>query len=300
MDERWEQVARVAAFEFVDERSNGGVDPVAWSDLESFQFDRTQIPLVGASGIWKPKVLSLPISIMTAAPKADGIAPYDDEATPEGFLRYKYRGTDPNHWNNALVREAMSRGVPMIYFQGVARGLYHTTGALIIDDDPDDLSFLVAPTPLLSIAVGVKSNDLDDAQRRYYLRTVKQRADQSVFRARVLTAYRKRCAVCELRHPELLDAAHIIPDSQGGPPVVRNGISMCKIHHAAFDHNIFGIRPDLAVEVRADVLHETDGPMLKHGLQELHGRQLVVPRKAEWRPGAQFVEQRYEAFVRAS
>jgi hypothetical protein len=30
-----------------------------------------------------------------------------------------------------------------------------------------------------------------------------------------------------------------------------------------------GIRPDLVVEVRRDVLEETDGPMLKYGLQRI-------------------------------
>ena len=27
---------------------------------------------------------------------------------------------------------------------------------------------------------------------------------------------------------------------------VRNGLALCKIHHAAFDANILGVRPDLA------------------------------------------------------
>jgi len=47
----------------------------------------------------------------------------------------------------------------------------------------------------------------------------------------------------------------------GGEPVVPNGVSMCKIHHAAFDAGIFGVDPDgVRVEVRADVLSEIDGP----------------------------------------
>ncbi len=38
-----------------------------------------------------------------------------------------------------------------------------------------------------------------------------------------------------------LEAAHILADSEGGTPIVPNGISLCRIHHGAFDHLILGI-----------------------------------------------------------
>jgi putative restriction endonuclease len=38
------------------------------------------------------------------------------------------------------------------------------------------------------------------------------------------------------------------------------------VHHAAFDVNIVGVRPDLVLDVRYDVLAEIDGPILQHGL----------------------------------
>ena len=88
--------------------------------------------------------------------------------------------------------------------------------------------------------------------RRYGVQTTHQRLHQQAFRDRVMRAYREHCAVCRLRHAELLDAAHIIPDSDPeGEPRVSNGLSLCKLHHAAFDQKLFGIRPDLIVEVRS-------------------------------------------------
>lgn len=102
--------------------------------------------------------------------------------------------------------------------------------------------------------------------------------------------------MCQLRHVELLDAAHIVSDALGGAPVVQNGLALCKIHHAAFDHQIIGLRPDYVVEVREDVLDEIDGPMLRHGLQEMHGRSIMLPRNVEHRPRSTYVEQRYESF----
>ena len=88
-----------------------------------------------------------------------------------------------------------------------------------------------------------------------------------------------------MKHAELLDAAHIIPDSEPeGDPVVPNGIALCKLHHAAYDRHILGIRPDYVVEIREDILNEIDGPMLQHGIKELHEQRILVPRDNELKP----------------
>ncbi len=99
--------------------------------------------------------------------------------------------------------------------------------------------------------------------RSYVTRLTKQRMhQQQEFRQRVLRAYCEQCAICRLRHVELLDAAHILPDGHPrGEPVVPNGVALCKLHHAAFDRHFLGVRPDLTVELRPDVLREPDGPM---------------------------------------
>jgi putative restriction endonuclease len=82
--------------------------------------------------------------------------------------------------------------------------------------------------------------------------------------------------------------------------LVTNGLSLCKLHHAAFDANIVGVRPDLVLQVRDDVLAEMDGPMLAHGLQGLQGTRMDVPKKELLRPDRQFLETRYDMFRRAS
>ena len=44
-----------------------------------------------------------------------------------------------------------------------------------------------------------------------------------------------------------------------------------------------GISQDYIVHINDRLLAETDGPMLKHGLQEMHGQTLTVPRnKLSW------------------
>ena len=136
----------------------------------------------------------------------------------------------------------------------------------------------------------------NELERKYATRQMIQRLHQGTFRERVLEAYREYCAICNLKHRELLDAAHIIPDNLGGKPVVPNGLSLCKIHHAAFDQNIIGVTPDYKIHVREDILHEIDGPMLKHGIQEMHGNKLILPRSFTSRPNRDWLEERYEIF----
>ena len=137
--------------------------------------------------------------------------------------------------------------------------------------------------------------------RAYRTITVQQRLHQQSSRDRVIEAYRQSCAVCRLHHTELLEAAHILPDGHPkGEPWVSNGLSLCKLHHGAFDSYILGVRPDLVIEIRKDVLDESDGAMLIHSLQECHHARLaVVPVANRLKPNKEFLEERYEVFRKA-
>ncbi len=238
---------------------------------------------------------------MTAYPKKVGERPYDDDMGPDGQLRYKWRGDNPMHHHNRALRQAMRDERPLIWFFGVGPATYFPVyPRYVVGEEPGLMQFIVAPE-------GVRNLHLDGAPvqegiRRYVVREVKQRLHQPVFRATVMRAYRTRCSVCALGHSELLDAAHIVPDSdEAGIASVRNGLAMCKIHHAAFDAHILGVRPDKVVEIRKDLLEEIDGPMLQHGLKERHGQRLMaLPRSKAEQPDAERLELSYERFRAAS
>ncbi len=140
-----------------------------------------------------------------------------------------------------------------------------------------------------------------EGRRSYLTATVRRRLHQRSFREKVLKAYRSQCAFCRLRHRKLLDAAHIIPDHiPESRPSVDNGLALCKLHHAAYDSFILGVTPDYVIRVRRDVLREEDGPILVHGLKELHNSELVLPRlRAHW-PSQDSLEWRYERFRQAA
>jgi putative restriction endonuclease len=296
---------RIAAFQFLETQVmlHGAV--LQWSVLtKGFSYQGTTVPLLGASGIWKPAVLDLPISITTAPPAPGKPAPYEDELREDNLLMYRYRGSSPDLADNMRLREAFRLGRPLIYFLGIAKGRYQPIWPVLIREDrPNDLC--VAVDINVRVLAGHDLAGMASAEglleKSYARRLTLQRLHQEAFRERVLKAYRQSCGVCSLKHVELLDAAHILPD--GDPrsqPVVENGMSLCKIHHAAFDRQILGVRPDHVIEIRSDILKEIDGPMLRYGLQENHGQRLRLPTKASDRPNPEFLEERYALFRQAS
>lgn len=273
-------------------------DPVVrYDELLGFVFEGRRLPLIDRQlGIRKPEGLPAALSIRTTYTSDRRRAPYEDVLGPDMLLRYKYEGTNPDKYTNAGLRRAYETQVPLIWFVGVQQGLYVPVFPVwIVADEPERLQVAVALDEDLRHLV--QGGPITAIERIYAARISRQRLHQPVFRERVIQAYRTSCAMCLLRHRSLLDAAHIIPDRDDrGIPAVSNGLALCKIHHAAYDQNIISVRPDLHVEVRTDILDEIDGPMLKHGLQEMNGRPLTLPLHRADHPNPAAIEERYEHF----
>ena len=302
MSAELDQRVRLAAFQWLRAQMDvyGDVLP-RWILAEGFVFDGRRVPLLGPQGIFKP-------GIMTEAPLSITTIPggqYDDTMGSGGALRYRYRGTDPGHPDNRGLRRAMERQLPLVWFYRVQPGQYLVAmPVFIVGDRPAELSFDVAvddPGTLAQAqapsAEAFVREDRAAIRREYVTSIVRRRVHQQAFRARVIEAYRTHCAFCRLRHQELLDAAHITPDvAETGEPVVSNGLSLCKLHDAAFDRHFLTVRPDYVIEVRQSILDEEDGPMLLHGLKGMHEQQIFLPREASLRPNRDRLEERYAAF----
>jgi len=294
---------RTAAFAFLDSLVTrlGGI--VRYEDVAQFEYMGDRMSLLDPQrGIRKPRQLGAALSIRTVHSPDPYTRPYADDIGTDGYLRYKWRGTDPNHPDNRALRDAMTLQLPLIWFQGVGPGAYVPIYPVwLAAEEALQHEFVVALNEAQVADWNASGRrQVAEESARYEPGIVNQRLHQPVFRARVILAYERQCALCRLRHVELLDAAHIRGDAEGGQPVIPNGIAMCKIHHAAFDTNIIGVRPDYVVQVRGDVLDETDGPVLTHALQELHGARLHLPAAAAARPDTQLLEERYTRFLRAS
>lgn len=283
-------------------RTNDGQDSISTQDLNDFTVDGAPFLLKDRQqGIWKPSGFDAALSIATVYRSQGQERPYDDSVGSDGLLRYKWRGTDPNLYVNRALREAMDRELPLIWFFGVGVAMWKPIlPVYLLGEEREQHQFSVGFDVARSL-VGPGSV-IEANLRRYVIAETRRRLHQPVFRATIMRAYETRCAVCSLGHGGLLDAAHIVPDNvEGGEPVVPNGMALCKIHHAAFDTRILGITPDCRVEIRTDLLAEIDGPMLRHGLQELHGRRLMaLPRVRSERPDRERLAWAYQRFCDAS
>ncbi|MCO7218471.1 HNH endonuclease [Klenkia sp. PcliD-1-E] len=276
-----------------------GTIPITRAQLrDDFRVAGDRFPLVDAGrGIRRPKGWSSALSILTAVPEGAPSRPYDDSEGPDGLHRYKLRRDQGGAAENEGLRRAMLEQAPLMWFYGIRPAIFQAISPVyLIAEEPEQSQFVMALTEeQRSVQPGSR---VEQTIRQYMLALTKRRLHQPLFASQVMVAYETRCTVCSLNHRELLDAAHIIPDSQpGGDAVVPNGLALCKLHHAAYDRNILGIRPDYTVEIHRRLLDEVDGPMLRHGLQEHHGRPLMtLPSIRRERPDSDRLMERYAQF----
>ncbi len=261
---------------------------------QGFQYSGRRIPFPNyQKGIYRagaqhgPAALSINTSFKS---------PYGDEETPLGFL-YAYRAGPIDQPDNRALRTAHELQVPVVYFVGTRPGSYRPVyPCYIAEDDPARRTVLVTPgvmdeTQFEPAAVRLE----DELSRRYLVRETKVRLHQARFRGLVLPAYRDQCTICQLKETRLLDAAHIIGDSDSeGAAAVTNGLSLCTIHHRAFDQDLVGISPDYRVHVARRLLEDEDGPMLDL-LKGFHQRTIELPRPSAM-PDRERLAERFERF----
>lgn len=92
-------------------------------------------------------------------------------------------------------------------------------------------------------------NAIVNAERRQVVATIVKRYRAADFRQRVMGAYNNCCAMCGVQL-ELIDAAHILPVvDHRSTDETRNGVALCKLHHAAFDRNLVSFDERYTIEV---------------------------------------------------
>ena len=267
----------------------GGLD-------RGFAFRGNRVPYLNRQkGIYRARAQSGPaaLSIQTSAK-----SPYDDEILTDGFA-YAYRAGDVNQPDNRALRSAYDLHVPIVYFIGTRPGWYKPLFPCFVRaDDPIARRVTVTPGVLTGPIDEPEPVALEDPiERRYAVRETRVRLHQARFRARVVPAYDSRCAICSLKELRLLDAAHIVGDLElRGEAVVRNGLSLCSIHHRAFDRDLVGVSPDYIVHVSGRLLEDDDGPMLDL-LKGFHKTPLHLPRRRIDLPDQKRLDARFERFL---
>jgi putative restriction endonuclease len=264
-----------------------------------FSFRGRRVPFLAyMKGIHRAAVQQGPAALSINTSSA---SPYEDEETAEGVL-YAYRTGDVDQPDNRALRAAKDLAVPIVYFVGTRPGWYKPFyPCYIVADDPVARRVLVTKGAMAGPMEEREPVLLEDPiERQYAVREMRVRVHQARFRGRVIPAYRTQCAICRLRELRLLDAAHIVSDANVlGEPTVDNGISLCAIHHRAFDQNLVAVTPAYEVAVSPRLLEDDDGPMLDL-LKGFDGASIVVPQRRSQRPDPDRLTRRYEAFLTAT
>ncbi|MEV0293070.1 HNH endonuclease [Nocardia sp. NPDC050710] len=262
--------------------------------LTSFDVDGTAYRLIDRNkGIWNPRAFAATVSILT---KPD--SNYHDKEVGESRYAYAYREGNHNG-DNAKLRRAFELELPIIWLRWIKVGtlirFVPVYPVYVVADDSANAQFILALDPNLQ---PVADGHQDPIKRAYAERTARQRLHQPQFRGRVLLAYETRCAVCNLGHGQLLDAAHIIGDTEErGTAEVDNGLCLCKIHHAAYDANLLGISPAGKIHIGTKLMADPgDSPTLKYALKEMDGADIFRPRRQADQPSPERLAERFADF----
>jgi putative restriction endonuclease len=299
---------RMAAFNALD-RLLAGRGVLPWAEIDKgFAVPGFPEPVrfAGrASGIFKPKEMDGVLSIRTVMPRPGRKVWYKDQNESRDALfaadtavKYAFEGTDPNSWENALLRKAAAGRVPLIYFVAVAPTIYAALyPAFLVDWDPDKLETDVVFSMPTASGAGT-SFPKTEIERRYRMVDVKQRIHQAEFREAVLDAYGNRCAITGLPVKDLLDASHIVADGDEnwGQPILPNGLLLSKIHHAAYDADLIGIDPDRRVHLSERLLSQRDHPILRKAVESMKGIEIRPPKRLEDRPHPDRLAVRFEQY----
>jgi putative restriction endonuclease len=270
----------------------GGLD-------RGFQCGTTRIPFLSPQkGIFRAAAQAGPAALSI---NTSWKSPYGDAELDEGYL-YAYRAGAVDQPDNRALRQAFVLQVPLVYFVATRPGWYRPLYPYyVISDDREARRVLVSPGEMVGPLDERTSAPLEGPiERKYAVRETRVRLHQAVFRGRVLRAYGSTCTICRLKESRLLDASHIAGDlEEKGEPIVSNGLSLCSIHHRAFDNDLVGVSPDYEVHVSKRLLDDEDGPMLEL-LKGFHKESILLPTRGVWRPDKERLEERFHRFLAVS
>ena len=164
-----------------------------------FVFEGESFPLRNPQqGIYKPRILEAALSISTAFAPRPELRPYDDSPGPDGHLRYKWReDAGPDHYTTRSLRIALREGRPMIWFHGIAPGVYQAgISGVACGRGTLERQFVARSTPCKKERWS--SAEVVDLDSPTTVRGIpdSSEAPPATIRARVLHAYESRCAIC--------------------------------------------------------------------------------------------------------
>ncbi|MEW2427333.1 HNH endonuclease [Micromonospora sp. NPDC047644] len=231
--------------------------------------------------------------------------------------------------NGASSIDEMRRSVGRYRKQAIGEGEDPIIGCIFVRDVtffPDEST--VGPTPeFASNVVQGKTYNLADADTASYFdplihrligitasvelsgpwhrpgpvygdpRLVPQRLGQQSFKAVVLGAYGRRCAITGNRVQPVLQAAHIRPLPLGGEHRLDNGLLLKSDVHILFDRGYLGVDPKHRLLVSPRLRSEFGNGDQFYAKA---GEQIALPERRNDRPRADFLEWHLDTVYKAA
>jgi len=266
-----ERALRLELWERLLEEGPGSVAPGRLRDLGLFG---------GAQGIWVDKARTAEL-VPDAAGLAVGVlhtgGSYADDLSDAALL-FHYprtnRGPSRDTGEVRALKWAGVYGVPVFAILPSSDGpRWRQVRLAWVEDSDDDgevflLGFGSEPT-----GPAIPEADEDPffltASQEQKKALHKVRPQQQAFAMKVFHRYGAACAVCGIRQPELIDAAHLVASSESGSYDARNGLPLCALHHRALDRRLWCVKPEtIAIVARPQgptlVELRVDRPSLAH------------------------------------
>lgn len=126
---------------------------------------------------------------------------------------------------------------------------------------------------------------------------VRQRVNQSFFRAAVMSAYNSRCCISGISNLELLEACHITSwaEDESNRTNPQNGLCLNVLFHKAYDKQLLAITPDYEIKISSKFIDSTGDEHLKKYLAELDGQRITLPDR--FLPNRELLELHYNGFI---
>jgi putative restriction endonuclease len=145
-----------------------------------------------------------------------------------------------------------------------------------ISIEQEDIEFLTQEAPELT----------DDTDYDYY----KRKKRDAAFSRIIKEIYDNSCSVCGKKrftnsgYPEV-EAAHIYPKSKDGSDDPRNGLSLCKLHHWAFDNGLFSIGNDFTIKINSRIAADDN----YEEIWKYQDEKISLPLKNKYNPDILFL-----------
>ncbi len=134
-----------------------------------------------------------------------------------------------------------------------------------------------------------ENGSLDSDKGKLLITHTRYRRSPS-FRKKVYEAYDYTCAMCGMQL-ELIEAAHIVPKShKKGNDEVTNGISLCALHHTAYDRSLLYFDEQFYILVNKEKIEYLRTLKLDAGIEKFNNLlvdKLILPANDSLRPNIQ-------------